>query len=35
MWVVPIASIALGIFYGSIGIFVDRWLQRKGTRNAA
>jgi hypothetical protein len=35
MWIVPLVFIALGIFYGSIGIVVDRWLQKKGTRNAA
>ena len=34
-WICPSLLIALGIFYGTIGIVVDRWLQKKGTRNAA
>lgn len=35
LWICPSLLIALGIFYGIIGIVVDRWLQKKGTRNAA
>lgn len=35
LWICPSLLIVLGIFYGTIGIVVDRWLQKKGTRNAA
>jgi len=35
LWICPSLLIVLGIFYGTIGIVVDRWLQKKGARNAA
>lgn len=35
LWIVPLVSIALGVFYGFIGTIVGRWLQRQETRNTA
>jgi hypothetical protein len=34
LWICPLLFIALGIFYGSIGLTVDRWLKKKETKNA-
>lgn len=34
LWICPLLMMALGIFYGTTGMVVDRWLQKKGTRNA-
>jgi hypothetical protein len=35
MGIAPLLFIALGVFYGSIGLVIGRWLQKKETRNAA
>ena len=35
LWICPLIFIALFGFYGTVGILIGRWLQKKGTRNAA
>jgi uncharacterized membrane-anchored protein YhcB (DUF1043 family) len=34
MWVAPSLFIVIGVFYGSIGFIVGRWLQKRETRYA-
>ena len=35
MWIAPLLFIALGILYGSVGLAIDRWLQKKRSRYTA
>jgi len=35
LWDVPVAAISLSVFYGCIGMLVERYLQKKGQLKAA